>query len=113
MNDEDKQPGMSAEQVASLREVNIPKIFNMEPSEEVEKSKPVKRVKSGAPGQFTKDLIEVFTAAGTPLSISQVVTRLKDKGKSVANKQVADRVWLLAKKGILQKTEQKGVYQLA
>jgi hypothetical protein len=55
----------------------------------------------------------VFTAAGTPLAISQVVTRLKDKGKSVANKQVADRVWLLAKRGILKKTEQKGVYQLA
>lgn len=112
MNDEDKQPGLTAEQVASLREVNIPKVFNMEPSEEAEESKPVKRAKSGAPGQFTKDLIEVFTAAGTPLAISQVVTRLRDKGKSVANKQVADRLWLLAKKGILQKTEQKGVYQL-
>lgn len=43
MNDEDKQPGLSAEQVASLREVNIPKVFNMEPSEEAEESKPAQR----------------------------------------------------------------------
>lgn len=110
---ENEQPVLSAEEVASLREVNVPKLFNMESSEEVKESKPVKRVKSDASGEFTKDLLEVFTAAGTPLAISQVVTRLKDKGKSVANKQVADRVWLLAKRGILKKTEQKGVYQLA
>ena len=104
---------MTVEEVRKAREENIPVVFNMIAALKAIEDTPVKVVKSGALGDFSKDIMELFKQAGTPLALNQVRAALIAGGKEVTAKQVADRCWLLAKRGQLKKGADKGVYELA
>lgn len=104
---------LSTSEVKELREANLPKVFNMVAALEAVENTTPRVSKSGALGDFSADLIALFKEAGKPLAINQIVAAFKAGGKEVTSKQVADRCWLLAKRGTLKKGDAKGLYEIA
>lgn len=105
---------LTTTEVRQLREENMPKVFNMVAAlEAIENTKP-RVAKSGAIGDFSQKLMDIFTAkAGEDIAINQIVAAFKAGGEEVTSKQIADRCWLLAKRGKLVKGANKGTYRLA
>ena len=114
---------LNVKEVRQAREENTPVIFNMVAALEAAKGTVAKTTKSGATGDFSKDLTAIFQAAGTPLAVNQVAAAYQ-AGKGGApidnlNKKIADRLWLLAQpkkdgsSNVLKKGNEKGLYELA
>jgi hypothetical protein len=100
----------SLQEVKQLREANKPVLFNMAVALDVVKTTAPKTKGTGVLSTFSTDLINLFKEAGTQLAVNQVVAAFKANDIEVTSKQVADRCWLLAKKGILVKGDAKGTY---
>ena len=106
------------EEVRQLREENAPKIFNMTLALEAIEATTPRVYKSGARGDFSTKIIELFKSASKPLAVNQVVAAFKANGEEVTNKMVADRLWVLSdrnkknKAPLLKAGADKGVYEL-
>jgi len=111
---------MNIKEVQVAREENLPKIFNMVAALEAVKVTPAKLSRSGAKGDFSADIVEIFKAAGTPLATNQVMAAYNaGRGTSLDSKKFSDRCWILSDKNPKQKNPslkagtEKGMYELA
>lgn len=94
--------------VRKVREENTPALFNMAMAMQAIKDTPAK-VSKGTNSDLTKNIMALFDNTPT-LACNQVKAALCAGGMEVTSKQVADRLWLMAKQGKLAKGETKGVY---
>lgn len=100
----------SIAEVRALREANTPIMFNMVAALEAIENTAPKVSHSSSLGDFSKELVDLFKQAGKQLALNQVVAAFKAAGKEITPKMAADRCWLLAKRGILEKGSEKGTY---
>lgn len=110
---------MTAEEIAERRAENLPKLFNMTMALKAIETTAPRASKSGALGELTTKIKEIFEAAGTGLAVNQVKAALVAGGIEVTSKQVADRMWTISTKNkkashpILKAGSETGMYELA
>lgn len=108
-----------SEEIAERRAENLPKLFNMTMALKAIETTAPRASKSGALGELTVKIKEIFEAAGTPLAVNQVKAALVAGGMEVTSKQVADRMWTISTKNkkashpILKAGSEAGMYELA
>lgn len=101
------------ESVKLARKENTPALFNMALALKALKDTPARVRKGGATSDLSEKVMALFKEAGTgALACNQVKAALEAGGMSVTSKQVADRLWLLAKQQRLVKGEAKGTYAM-
>lgn len=115
----------NVEQVNETRQANEPILFNRQAALMALKSTPKHtRVVSGSNmGDLAKDILECFKAAGSELSVGQVIAMYAAaKGEEATKelkKKISDKVWGLSDKNknnknpALKQSADKGCYVLA
>ena len=102
----------SAEEVRKAREEGTPKVFNMVAALKAAHSVPA-HTTTRAGGELTNTILELFKQSGTALAANQVTAALKAGGMDITPKKVSDKLWLMAKRKVLKKGTDKGMYELA
>lgn len=102
----------SVKEIQSAREHGNAIVFNMIAAISAVQSTPAK-VHSGATSTLRENILAIYKEAKSPLAANQVLAGLKAGGMEVTSKQVSDKLWGMAKSGVLKKSEAKGVYELA
>lgn len=115
----------NVQEVESARKANEPVLFNVQAALKALKSTPkhTRVVSGGSLGDLAKDILECFKAAGSELSVGQVVAMYSAaKGEEVTKelkKKISDKVWGLSDKNknnknpALKQSSEKGCYVLA
>jgi len=102
----------SVKEVQQTREEGIPTVFNMVAALKAAQTTPAHATaRSG--GELSTTILELFKQAGTALAANQVTAALKAGGMDITPKKVSDKLWLMAKRNVLKKGSDKGVYELA
>lgn len=102
----------SIKEVQSAREEGRATVFNMVLALKAAHSTPA-HATPRAGGELKENILGLFKEAGTPLAANQVTAALKAGGMDITSKKVSDKLWLLAKNGVLKKGTDKGMYELA
>lgn len=112
-------------EVATARAESEPKLFNVQAALMALKSTPkhTRSVSGGSLGDLAKDILECFKAAGSELSVGQVVAMYSAaKGEEATKelkKKISDKVWGLSDKNknnknpSLKQGAEQGCYTLA
>lgn len=115
----------NVQEVKEARTQNEGVIFNVQAALKALKSTPkhTRVVSGGSLGDLSKDILECFKAAGSELSVSQVVAMYSAaKGEEATKelkKKISDKVWGLSDKNknnknpSLKQTGESGCYKLA
>ena len=102
----------STKEVQSAREQGKAFVFNMVTALSAVQTTPA-HTRSGATSALRENILAIYNEVKTPLAVNQVLAGLKAGGMEVTSKQVSDKLWGMAKSGVLKKSEAKGVYELA
>lgn len=102
----------NADEVKQAREEGSAKVFNMVMALKAVQTTPA-HTTPRAGGELRENIEALFKEAGTPLAANQVTAALKAGGMDITPKKVSDKLWLMAKNGVLKKGESKGMYELA
>lgn len=115
----------NVKEVEAARQANEPVLFNKAAALMALKSTPkhTRVVSGGSLGNLAKDILECFKAAGSELSVGQVIAMYTAaKGEEATKelkKKISDKVWGLSDKNknnknpALKQSEDKGCYVLA
>lgn len=99
----------SVAEVQSVREANMPVMFNLQAA--LEAAKEVKVKQSGNKSELSKNILAVIEASDTPLSCAQIHAALKAGGMTdVTSKDVCNYAWGLAHKQNKIQSLGKGMY---
>lgn len=102
----------SVKEVQIAREEGKARVFNMVYALSAVQSTPAHTSTRGT-SELRDTIMAIFNEVKTPLAVNQVVAGLKAGGMEVTAKKVSDKLWLMAKNGVLKKGTDKGVYELA
>ena len=102
----------SVNEVKQAREEGKSTVFNMVLALKAAHSTPA-HATPRAGGELTTTILELFKQSGTALAANQVTAALKAGGMDITPKKVSDKLWLMAKRNVLKKGTDKGMYELA
>ena len=101
----------SLQEVKESRESGKQQVFNMVFALKAVESTPANTT-ARSHGELQTNILAMFNELKTPLAVNQVFAGLKAGGMEVTTKKVSDKLWLMAKSGVLKKGESKGMYEL-
>ena len=102
----------SVKEVQQAREEGKAHVFNLVMALTTVQKTPA-HTRASVSCELKENILAMFNELKTPLAANQITAGLKAGGMEVTSKQVSDKLWGMAKSGVLKKGESKGVYELA
>lgn len=102
----------SVNEIQKAREEGKATVFNMVLALKAAQTTPAHATTRGN-GELKENILALFKEAKSALAANQVTAALKAGGMDITPKKVSDKLWLMAKSGVLKKSETKGMYELA
>ena len=102
----------SINEIQKAREEGKAVVFNMVLALKAAQTTPAHTTSKGN-SELRENIVALFKEAKTALAPNQVTAALKAGGMDITPKKVSDKLWLMAKSGVLKKAEGKGMYELA
>lgn len=101
----------SIDEVKQAREEGKAVVFNMVLALKAAHNTPAHATTRGN-GELRENILALFKEAKSALAANQVTAALKAGGMDITPKKVSDKLWLMAKNGVLKKSGEKGMYEL-
>lgn len=104
----------STSDVKQAREEGKSVVFNIQVAALKAEATPAGTTARSNSGALRTNILAIYENLKTPLSVNQVFEGLQAGGMTtVTRKQVSDKLWGMAKCGVLKKGAETGMYELA